>query len=112
MSAAAAAPVADKQYPAKLVEHLKPLSHEKLSTIEMFQEWEFESTEDTGNEHDECPCGKTDIRYKCHILNAKTGKATAVGTTCIQWFGEHLQSVVGIADNLMKTGITGTFKVR
>jgi hypothetical protein len=124
-----------KQYPAKLVEFLKPLSRCQNDNHAMFSEWNFTHTHDRGQSGElccslpvlpcrlmlrvqltadgECPCTHKHIRYECHIRNSTTRRTAFVGTECINWFpdGERMHSCIKIADSLMRSGLEGTYKV-
>lgn len=93
-------------YPKKLKEHILPLSTEKANFLIAAAEWKFLREEDTGQTNASCPCGKTHIRYLCHISNASTNAETKVGNECINWFDDKLVEVVEI---LRKTTFNGTF---
>ena len=105
-----AAAVKTLKYPQKLTEHLKRLSGEKENVCKIYNEWTFSHTEDSGEASSDCPCGKTGIRYLCHLRNKITRKQTFVGTSCVEFFDEDMKEVLQLTLGLISTGITGKYK--
>lgn len=98
------------KYPQKLTEHLKRLSVEQQDECKIYKEWDFSHTEDSGEADSQCPCGKTGIRYLCHIDNKVTKKETYVGTSCVEFFDDDMKEVLKLLLNLISVGITGKYK--
>ena len=97
-------------YPKKLTDHLKQFSVEKEDECEIYREWLFSHTQDSGEAGSDCPCGKKGIRYLCYIRNKTTRKQTFVGTTCVEFFDEDMKEVLKLTLGLISTGITGKYK--
>lgn len=97
-------------YPARLSEHLRSMSHEQNDDMEIYSEWYFVGTEDTGEADRMCPCGKQGLRYLCTIRNKHTRMSTRVGTTCIELFDEEMKEVLKLVYGLISTTIRGKYK--
>lgn len=83
---------------------------EKENECEIYREWLFSHTEDSGEAESDCPCGKKGIRYLCYIRNKTTKKQTFVGTTCAEFIDENMKEVLKLTLGLISTGITGKYK--
>ena len=103
----------DTRYPDKLIQHLRSFeraSGASKSVVKLVQSWKFIRSEDTGKAESSCPCGKVGLRYLMFIEHKVTGQETRVGSDCIKIFEEKLQSVMQVADRLLRNGLKGTFE--
>ena len=96
-----------RRYPQQLTNHLRQLSQEQIDELQIYREWTFSHTEDTGVANSRCPCGKFGIRYLCYIDNQITGAKTFVGTSCAELFDEEIKEVLQLTLGLIAMGING-----
>ena len=106
-------PQNDTRYPERLMQHLRLFEKANgagKGVAKLVQSWKFIRSEDTGEAESECPCGKNGLRYLMFIKHKVTDEETHVGSDCIKIFEEKLQSVMQVAERLLRNGLKGTFQ--